>query len=39
LAPAGYYLFNMKNAETPSAAVWVHIGWKKQTKKQKRKTL
>jgi hypothetical protein len=26
LAPAGYYLFNMKNAETPSAAVWVHIG-------------
>jgi hypothetical protein len=27
LAPAGYYLFNMKNAETPSAAVWVHIGW------------
>jgi hypothetical protein len=26
LAPAGYYLFNMKNAETPSAAVWIHIG-------------
>ncbi len=26
LAPAGYYLFNVKNAEIPSAAVWVHIG-------------
>jgi hypothetical protein len=26
LAPAGYYLFNVKNAGTPSAAVWIHIG-------------
>jgi hypothetical protein len=36
LAPAGYYLFNVKNAEIPSAAVWVHIGWK-NFKKNKEK--
>jgi hypothetical protein len=38
LAPAGYYLFNVKNAGTPSAAVWIHIGWKNKTKKNQRKT-
>jgi hypothetical protein len=37
LAPAGYYLFNMKNAGTPSAAVWIHIGWKKNNKEKHKK--